>query len=579
MQKRKFFFKRFLRYLGMLAVPVIFLILIACILLLFKISGEMDRKGKDVLGGVDSSIELSLNNIMLQNRQFANNPYTVLSLKRMLDGDYLEYRDTLNLRTIRATVRSSILTYSYISSIYLYLDGYDKFLSSGNGIEKIDKNKDEWVSVYHDMPENTERFLFVSEDKKELFVFQRLLLQKGIVVMSIDLDQYYALMEKSIGSNSGALLFYNSDDQLLFTRGDAYNAAEFVDLSEIPTEDKNALWLKVGSKYYLGQQKNNSIYNVRIISLMPFEYMIDRILVIMPYLLIILVAAVFSIMIMAYLTTKKNFLYIENVINTLEKAEKGEITEKNNDVIVDEYDAILSNVIELHLRTEMLNKQLGEKKNAQDIATLVALQTQINPHFLFNTLQQIRIKAMQESEAGDRSDTAQMTENLAEILKYALSDPLEPIKLSEEIDYLKKYIEIQKIRFGDSFIIYYELDERLEDFHVFRLMLQPIIENSISHGIRPSGKKGYIKLKVFRRQNMVIFRVFDTGIGMEKEELNKLMEQIKSRNYHNVGLSNVNNRLILYFGENSALHIMSRPNRGTVVEFAIPEDGIKKYVT
>ena len=99
MQKRKFFFKRFLRYLGMLAVPVIFLILIACILLLFKISGEMDRKGKDVLGGVDSSIELSLNNIMLQNRQFANNPYMVLSLKRMLDGDYLEYRDTLNLRT------------------------------------------------------------------------------------------------------------------------------------------------------------------------------------------------------------------------------------------------------------------------------------------------------------------------------------------------------------------------------------------------------------------------------------------------------------------------------------------------
>ena len=186
---------------------------------------------------------------------------------------------------------------------------------------------------------------------------------------------------------------------------------------------------------------------------------------------------------------------------------------------------------------------------------------------------------MQETVNKDTSATAKMTENLADILKYALSDPLKPITLREEIDYLKKYVEIQKQRFGDAFIIYYEIDDDLEDFKVFRLMLQPIIENSISHGIRPSGKKGYIKLKVFKRNGNVIFRVFDTGIGMDKEELSRLNDQIKSQNYYNVGLSNVNNRLLLYFGENSALNIVSRPQRGTVVEFAIPEDGIKKYVT
>ncbi len=578
MQKRKFFIKRFMRYLGMLAVPVIILIIIASVFMLFRISDELDKKGKDVLAGVDSSLELSLNNIMLQNRQFANNPYTVLSLKRIFDGDFLEYRDTLNLRTINATIRSTILTYPYISSIYLYLDGYDRFLSSGNGIEKIDKNNNEWYLCYEEMLPNTDTFLVVSKDNEQLIVFQRLLMQKGVVVMNIDLDQYYALMEKSIGESSGALLFFNNDDQILFTRQDKDNAALFVDLSKIPEEGKNGVWLKIGGIYYLSQQKINSIYNVKIVSLMPLDYLLGKIAVVMPYLLIISIVGVFSILIMAYYTTKNNFSYIKNVIDTLERAEKGEIIEIKKEAIVDEYDAILSNVIDLHLRTEILNKQLDEKKNAQDIATLVALQTQINPHFMFNTLQQIRLNAIHESCNKDSSITAQMTENLAEILKYALSDPLTPITLSEEIDYLKKYVEIQKQRFGDSFIIYYELDDGLEEFKVFRLMLQPIIENSISHGIRPSGRKGYIKLKIFRRDRHVFFRVFDTGIGMNKKELDELKKQIKSQNYYNVGLSNVNNRLILYFGESSALNIMSRPNRGTVVEFSIPEDGIKNML-
>ena len=579
MQKRKFFFKRFMRYLGMLAVPAIVLIVVASSFMLIRVSDELDRKGKDVLSGIDSSLELSLNNIMLQNRQFANNPYTVLSLKRIFDGDELEYRDTLNLRTIKATIKSTILTYSYISSVYLYLDGYDRFLSSDDGIEKIDASANEWFLCYEQMPSDTDTFLFVPEDKKQLIVFQRLLMQKGVVVMNIDLDQYYALMEKSIGESSGALLFFNNDGQLLFTRQDKFDAASAIDLSKIPAEGKRGEWLDIGGSKYLSQQIMNSIYKVRIVSLMPIDYLFGRIAVVMPYLFIMIIVAVFSILLMAYYTTKKNFSYIENIIDILEKAEKGELPDKSDETIEDEYDAILSNVIDLHLRTEMLNKQLDEKKTAKDIATLVALQTQINPHFMFNTLQQIRINAMQETVNKDTSATAKMTENLADILKYALSDPLKPITLREEIDYLKKYVEIQKQRFGDAFIIYYEIDDDLEDFKVFRLMLQPIIENSISHGIRPSGKKGYIKLKVFKRNGNVIFRVFDTGIGMDKEELSRLNDQIKSQNYYNVGLSNVNNRLLLYFGENSALNIVSRPQRGTVVEFAIPEDGIKKYVT
>src|SRR5699024_5574425 len=113
-----------------------------------------------------------------------------------------------------------------------------------------------------------------------------------------------------------------------------------------------------------------------------------------------------------------------------------------------------------------------------------------------------------------------------------------------ELNYLKKYTDIQKQRLGDKFIIYYEVDESLLNLSVFRLLLQPLVENSIQHGISPLDFTGYIKVRIYQRNNYAYFSVIDNGIGLTKAEIHELYTRISNNYKENIGLTNINRRLI-----------------------------------
>lgn len=229
----------------------------------------------------------------------------------------------------------------------------------------------------------------------------------------------------------------------------------------------------------------------------------------------------------------------------------------------------MKNIIYLFLQKVRLDKELETKKEEERIAEITALQAQINPHFLFNTLQSIQFEIRQKE--GNDSKIAELTEELSDILKYALGDPKQQVSLSEEIQYLKRYMNIQKMRFGDKFILYYEIEESLKDYYVFRLLLQPIVENSILHGVRYR-ERGYIKIKIHpsREMQRIVVAVIDSGVGMTKEELMTQRKTIGCYNPNHVGLANVNCRLKLYYGEESRIHIYSKKDMGTVVKFYLP---------
>ena len=200
----------------------------------------------------------------------------------------------------------------------------------------------------------------------------------------------------------------------------------------------------------------------------------------------------------------------------------------------------------------------------------------VNPHFLFNTLQTLQFQ-VQSGASSEESVT--ILEYLSDILKYALADATETISLREELLYLKKYVAIQKFRFGEKFIIYYEVDEELMDLRVFRLMLQPLVENSILHGVRYKEDRGYIKVQIFCRGGKVYFRVVDSGVGMDKAETKRLRDSMKEINVHHIGLANVNSRLKLHFGDESGIRIRSKKGMGCVMEFCLPESAVRPEQT
>ena len=286
-----------------------------------------------------------------------------------------------------------------------------------------------------------------------------------------------------------------------------------------------------------------------------------------------------------------NFTFdeINLMLQMFEDAEAGRTIQRPQRKVNDEYDVIMNNILMMFLNNTYLNIQLKEKQYRQQNAELTALQLQINPHFLYNTLEGIRGEAL----TAGLDNVAKMTEALStffrytisnveqlvslgyvsDILKYSLTNPQKSVSLREELDYLKKYVEVQHYRFGDRFIIYYEVDDDVMDAEVFRLMLQPVVENSLLHALR-GNERGYMKMRARRIGDKVNLRVIDNGDGMTREELEALRKRIADRNSRSIGLTNLDRRLRLRYPEETGLRICSIKNLGTSVSFCIP---YKKY--
>lgn len=213
-------------------------------------------------------------------------------------------------------------------------------------------------------------------------------------------------------------------------------------------------------------------------------------------------------------------------------------------------------------------------------AEYLALQNQINPHFLYNTLEGIRSEAILAGLDG----VAEMTEALATFFRYTISKVDHLVTLEDELANIENYYVIQQYRFGDrlSLSIEYDDDDEMEslDCLIPKLTLQPIVENSIYHGLEEKTGKGHLVIRITRTKKRLMITVSDDGVGMDAAQLDELnrkmsaasMEDIQTRTEKRGGIAvvNVNNRIRLLFGEEYGLYFYSTPDVGTDVEITLP---------
>lgn len=573
--KRKYFWRNFLDYCKLMMIPLLLLFIAYILLVTLQIQKDLKAQARSTLSNANMSLDSVVSNVIFQNDQLTNNSSMLLALKKLLMRETnIDYSEAIYLRNIKTLMRSITQTYPYIDSVYLYLDGYDNFFSSESAVTKFEKEDDlEWLRIYQQMSPDEKNYVAVlgTDDKRSITIFQRMLLLDGIVVMDIEIEKYRNLLDQIMYDQNETVLFYNNEGEYLF-QWSKEAEGNFEDLSfEEVSDCGDGKWMRIGKKLYMVHESSDNSYQLKIISLIPQDIIWENIKGVANVFFLVMGVSVVVMMLLAYRTAKESFDRIEYMVNVFQDAERGNFPKEPKQEEKNEYDVVLNNIIYLFLHNIQLNDSLKQKQQEQEIAELTALQLQINPHFLFNVLQNVEFEM---KKLGSGADTVcRMLEDLSEILQYALKNPLETITLRQEIEYLKKYVAIQRERFGSNFIVYYEIDDGLWDFPVFRLMLQPLVENSIVHGVRLCDRQGYIKVKIFARGNMVIFRVVDNGIGMTAEEIQEFQERIQQVNVRHIGMSNVNSRLKIYYGEESAIHVRSRKNRGCVVEFRIPIDG------
>lgn len=197
---------------------------------------------------------------------------------------------------------------------------------------------------------------------------------------------------------------------------------------------------------------------------------------------------------------------------------------------------------------------------------LKALQAQINPHFLYNTLDSIAWMCEQERNA----DAVKMVHALARLFRISISKGHELIPIAKEIEHAESYLQIQKYRYKNQFTYSFEVDPECLDYYCNKITLQPIIENAINHGLDLMVDEGHIQVTVGQDGDDIVFCVRDNGVGMSEEQVASIMRH-GPKDRTGIGIKNVNDRLKIYFGKEYGLHITSELDVGTCVEIRMPK--------
>lgn len=217
---------------------------------------------------------------------------------------------------------------------------------------------------------------------------------------------------------------------------------------------------------------------------------------------------------------------------------------------------------------ESLMKKIVLEQNERRKSELDALQSQINPHFLYNTLDSITW--MVEGERNE--EAAFMISELARLFRISLSKGRTIISIRDEIQHASSYMNIQKVRYKNSFSVEFDIDTKLENYCIVKLVLQPLLENAINYGVRGMDEDGEIKVTGRLTDGEVLLTVADNGVGMPEEEAALVLTESNRVHKHGsgVGLVNVNHRIQILFGKEYGLNVESEPDIGTVVSIRIP---------
>ena len=261
-------------------------------------------------------------------------------------------------------------------------------------------------------------------------------------------------------------------------------------------------------------------------------------------------------------------LPIQKLRDSMKKVQEGDFSV--SDVVVDSKNEIGSLTKSFDVMTHRIHELMEQNVHEQEEkrkSELKALQSQINPHFLYNTLDSIIWMA----EGKKNEEVVLMTASLARLLRQSISNEDEVVPIANEVEYARGYLTIQKMRYKDKLEFQIEVDSSILYIPLIKLVLQPIIENAIYHGLKYKESKGLLIVKGFMKDGNAVLQVIDDGVGMDEETLAHIYDNHKV-NYHSngVGVYNVQKRLKLYYGEDYGITYTSELGKGTTATITIP---------
>lgn len=300
------------------------------------------------------------------------------------------------------------------------------------------------------------------------------------------------------------------------------------------------------------------------------EYMLKDVYELQRTILIVGIFIVISAILLIAYTVRKVHQSVHVVIEGMKEVKQGNLSVEVPVNSQDEIGQIAQNFNEMTREVRRLVEEVKEAGEKQKNAEIRALEAQINPHFLYNTLDSINWIAIEKGEY----EISKMLRNLGVILRYSVNKSNKLATVHEIADWLEKYISLQKIRFNDAFDFKLNIDERTYGVKLYKLLLQPFIENAIVHGFNGEEQGGIITIDIMftKEENKICIIIEDNGIGMPKETAEQYnnRQKVLKRDEESIGLSNSFSRMHMYYGEEAEWNVSSLEGMGTVITLRLP---------
>ena len=486
---------------------------------------------------------------------------------------------TDSFKTISRLAKTLPIIYRYIDSIYIYSEPTDTVIMDNNSIPLSDLSDTDWISAYHAVTSPKGTIIPRSKNNvypqlitiiKPIYVADE---KKGAIIMNINAQSIYNSMLYQQYKDGRLFFLINADNKIIISSELSYfnTYPDNIGLNTLTIESnpKNSVY-KINDKNYVVLSGDSAISDYKYISAYPLELYKHKLSTMKLQIIGILLLLMIIIFILAYVASVRSYSPLNEIISFLDNSQPpaDSIEEEDKNELMYIINSIQTHINDKTKMAEILEERMKLLRKSQ----YDMLQTQINPHFLYNTLETINWMAYNMSNS--ENPVSKSLINLASFFRNTLTSGYF-VSIENEIKYTNEYVNILALRYGDLFDIEWDIDESILSYTIIKICLQPIIENAVYHGIKQKNDKGLIKIKGLCDDNNIILIVSDDGVGIEKDALDELNKTLSETSFTNekshIGLSNVNQRIKIIFGDSYGIHVESTVGVGTDVYVTIPK--------
>lgn len=577
------------------------------------ISREIATMTSRQLDNLKDMVDVTMFELDALNLTFSVNAKMISTMDELLGGERLSMEAIAFSKTLGDILGAQTNARPYVNSIYFYLDRYPgRVYSVADGIMQLEGFPDtSWLDTYRSFPadrllwteqRNVRRFSFETEPEQLFTVYRRLYPashgRTGAIIMNIERGHFEGLMARATQFPGQEVYILDQDGRLILAEG---GRADLSPLGQsLGTTDQSPLAKRrFGDASFYVYSSTTSRYGWRVVSIIPAAGL-ESVPIALKKLLLAILAGTFLIgLVLTVSLVRRNARRVALVTDLLEKAEAGEDLPERPPVRHDEYDTMVDTLLRSFLRQRYAALQLSERQARAKVLELKALRAQMNPHFLFNTLDSLYW--MVYGTGGVPSPAASMVKDLSVLLKYSLEES-EEVSLADEIKAEKRYLAIQRVRYSDKFQVRWEIEEGAAACKVTKFFLQPLLENAVGHGIRSKEGPGRLTVRAAllgraalaaagtdapsadassggagaagRPSAALVVTVEDDGVGMSPERLAQVRASLAEEEGppDHIGLHNTHRHIQLVFGPESGLSVESEAGRGTRIEVRFPLD-------